>query len=250
MGLRYKIPFNLDSVERTEYHRSLVLSKPFLKKLYEDWYTVFQESKPKVPAGKMVEIGSGGGFLKEVIPGVLTSDILELKHTDLTFSGLAMPFRDGELSALFMIDTFHHIPDAEGFLSEVDRVLMPGGRMVMIEPANSFWGRLIYQNFHHEPFDPMGGWTFPTSGPMSGANGALPWIVFERDVNLFRSQFPLLQLSKIKYHTPFRYLMSGGLSLKQLVPSFSYSFFKIADNIISRISPALSMFVTIEVVKR
>lgn len=247
MGLRYDIPFDLDSVERTEHHRSLLLSKPFLKKLYLDWYAVFQNTVPHLPAGKIVEIGSGGGFLKDVIPEVITSDILELSHTDLTFSGLAMPFAKAELSALFMIDTFHHIPDAEAFLKEVDRVLVPGGKMVMIEPANSVWGRFIYQNFHHEPFNPDGSWTFPTTGPMSGANGALPWIVFERDVDSYRSRYPRLQISSIKYHTPLRYLLSGGLSFRQLVPSFSFPLFSVIDQLFSSVSPALSMFATIEI---
>ena len=59
-----------------------------------------------------MELGSGGGFLKDIEPSVICSDVLDLPTNDLTFSALDMPFADGELSALFMIDTFHHIPDA------------------------------------------------------------------------------------------------------------------------------------------
>jgi SAM-dependent methyltransferase len=134
-------------------------------------------------------------------------------------------------------------------LKEATRVLKKDGLLVMIEPANTIWGRFIYQNFHHEPFDTKAGWTIPVSGPLSGANGALPWIVFERDYNLFKSNFPTLKLFDLHYHTPLRYLLSGGVSFKQLVPGFTYAFFSFADKILSAISRQLSMFVTITIKK-
>jgi SAM-dependent methyltransferase len=176
--------------------------------------------------------------------------VLDLPSNDLTFSALDMPFANEELSALLMIDTFHHIPDAEQFFREADRVLMKDGYIIMIEPANSIWGRFIYKNFHHEPFDVNGGWAIPESGPLSGANGALPWIVFERDAGLFQSRFPGFVIEEIKYHTPLRYLVSGGVSFKQLVPGFSYGFFAGIDKIASSLFPGFSMFVTVKLKKK
>lgn len=249
-NLKYNIPHDLDSPERTIIHRDIIKNKPFLRKLYEEWYSVFTGQMKHFPEGKVVELGSGGGFLKEVASNVICSDVLELPTNDITFSALDMPFPDGEISALLMIDTFHHIPDAGKFLQEAERVLMKGGYIIMIEPANSIWGRFIYRNFHHEPFDPDGGWTIPRSGPLSGANGALPWIVFERDAQLFESKFTGFVTEQIKYHTPFRYLVSGGVSFKQLVPSFSYGFFRGLDRNAASLWPQLSMFVTIVLKKK
>ncbi len=248
--MRYQIPFDLDSPERTEYHRSLLMSKPFLKKLFTEWYQSFKLRIADLPKGKMVEIGSGGGFFKEIVPEVVTSDILPLSSTDLTFSALEMPFQENSLSGLFMIDTFHHIPNAAAFLVEANRALMPGGKIIMIEPANSRWGRFIYQRFHHEPFDPDGNWSFPTSGPMSGANGALPWIVFERDRALFEKRFPNLHIKSIFYHTPLRYLLSGGFSYPSLVPSFTYGLFTRLDRSLATASKQFSMFMDIVVEKK
>lgn len=247
--LQYKIPHDLDSPERTLSHQQIIRKKRFLRKLYEEWYKVFTDLKPILPDGKMIELGSGGGFLKEIDPAILCTDIIELPSNDLTFSALEMPFENNELSAIFMIDTFHHIPDSALFLKEVDRVLKKGGMMVMIEPGNSLWGRFIYKNFHHEPFEPEAGWTITDAGPLSGANGALPWIVFERDRKSFETKFPNLKLFEIKYHTPFRYLLSGGVSYKQLVPGFTYPFFSFFDKAIPLVSRQLSMFVTIKVKK-
>lgn len=248
-SFKYNIPFELDSPERTIYHRSLIKEKKFLKRLYEEWYAIFTKEIKGLPEGKLLELGSGGGFFKEICPEVICSDILELPSNDMCFSALDMPFSENELSGIFMIDTFHHIPDAEQFLKEVNRVLKPGGKLVMVEPMNSFFGRFIYRNFHHEPFDPKGNWQIPSSGPLSGANGALPWIVFKRDIALFRAKFPNLALQGFKPHTPFRYLLSGGVSFKQIVPDFSFGFIKAFENFLLFFSKQISMFVTIEVVK-
>jgi SAM-dependent methyltransferase len=249
-NLKYKIPHDLDSPERTIFHQGIIRKKLFLKRLYEEWYRELTTLKPHLPAGKLLEIGSGGGFLKEVESSVICSDVLDLPGNDMTFSALEMPFADEELSAIFMIDTFHHIPDAGKFLKEAERVLAPGGAIIMIEPANSWWGRFIYKNFHHEPFDPKGDWTIPASGPLSGANGALPWIVFERDVAVFRGAYPGFEIKEIRYHTPFRYLVSGGVSFKQLMPDFTYGFFSLLDKTMALIWHQLSMFVTIKLIKK
>ena len=250
MGLKYDIDLPLDSPERTVLHREIILSKPFLVKLYKEWYQNFLNVIPELPEGKMIELGSGGGFLKDLNKDIICSDILPLPTNDMTFSALDMPFKDGELSAIFMIDTFHHIPDSEQFLKEANRCLAPGGRIVMVEPANSAWGRFIYRNFHHEPFEPKGGWTIPSSGPMSDANGALPWIVFERDRAEFEKKFPQLEIVKIKYHTPMRYLLSGGVSFKPLVPKFSFGIIKACEKMALGMSRQLSMFMTIDVRKK
>lgn len=249
MGLKYKIDIPLDAPERTILHKEIILSKPFLKSLYQDWYSIFVQELDNLPSGKVVELGSGGGFLKELIPSIISSDILELPSNDLTFSALDMPFEDNSISGLFMVDTFHHLPDAKVFLSEANRVLKPNGKLIMVEPANSFFGRLIYKNLHHEPFNPLGSWQIPESGPMTGANGAAPWIVFVRDKNLFKTEFPNLEIEAIFYHTPLRYLLSGGVSFKQLVPDVSYQFFKGLDNLLASASEGFSLFMTIKIKK-
>jgi len=249
MGFKYKIDIPIDAPERTLEHKKIILGKPFLKKIYIDWYESFIDESKKLPEGKILELGSGGGFLKDLIPSIITSDILDLPNNDMVFSALDMPFDTNSLSGIFMVDTFHHIPDSHLFLKEAIRTLKVGGKIVMIEPANSIWGRFIYKNFHHEPFNPEGDWSIPNSGPMSGANGALPWIVFERDKEKFKNEFPGFEIENIQYHTPMRYLLSGGVSFKQFVPNFSFEFFKKTDSFISGFSKQLSMFMTIKIVK-
>jgi len=244
---KYKIDYTLDSPERTVFHGEIIKKKVFLRKLYERWYGILLNETKELPTDVLIELGSGGGFLKELEPKVICTDIIELPSNDMTFSALDIPFADSSVGAIIMIDTMHHIPDSEQFLNEVTRVLAKTGKMIMIEPANSIWGQFIYKNFHHEPFEPKGSWKIPTTGPLSGANGALPWIVFVRDNKQFTQKFPDLKIDSIEYINPLTYLLSGGLSRSQFLPDFTISFILFLDKILSKISKQFSMFMLIKI---
>lgn len=244
---KYKIEHSLDSPERSVIHGEIIRNKIFLRKLYEEWYSIFLAEIKNLPEGMLIELGSGGGFLKEIEPRVICSDVIDLPTNDMTFSALEMPFEDNSVSGIFMIDTMHHIPDSEKFLNEAKRVLKKGGKIIMIEPANSLWGRFIYKNFHHEPFNPNGDWTIPSTGPLSGANGALPWIVFIRDRNQFKNKFPEFRIESCQYVNPLSYLFSGGVSRRQLLPDVSYPAVKLVDKWLPKVFPQISMFMVLRI---
>jgi SAM-dependent methyltransferase len=242
---------SLDDPARTVLHGRVIREKPFLRRIHLGFYREFLRASAGLPPDALlVELGSGGGFIKDVIPSALTSDILAVPGVDKRFSCLEMPFEAGSVGAFFMIDVFHHVPDAAGFLREMDRCLRPGGCVVMIEPAATPWARFIYRRFHHEPFETTGGWRFESAGPLSSANGALPWIVFERDRERFQREFPRLRLVGIRKHTPFRYILSGGLTLRQLAPSFTYPLVRGLEWAASPLSGLLGMFQTIRLEKQ
>jgi len=160
-----------------------------------------------------------------------------------------MPFEQASVDAFFMIDVLHHIAEPRAFFAEALRCLKVGGKIVMIEPANTLWSRFIYKNFHHEAFDPRADWVLQQAGSLSQANGALPWIIFSRDRKIFEDEFPSLRVVRVETHTPFRYLLSGGLTLRQLVPSFTYPAVKAIEYVLSPLRAFLGMFQTIELQK-
>lgn len=241
---------NINDVSATELHSTIIQKKPFLKKIYLENYQQFINSiGDDYGSKKIVELGSGGGFIKDIIPNAITSDVIELPQVDICFSALDMPFEDNSVDAFVMIDVLHHINDSETFFIEALRCLKPGGKIVMIEPANTIWGGFIYRNFHHEPFDAKGEWGFESSGPMSSANGAIPWILFIRDRKLFNEKFPKLKINILKHHTPFRYLISGGVSMRQLLPNFCYPLVKGFEFLISPFNRYIGMFMTVELEK-
>ncbi len=240
----------LDDPQTTMLHRRLIWTKPFLRVLYADYYRWFKKELEPRRGRLIVELGSGGGFIKKIIPSVITSDILKLPFVDKQFSALSMPFKAGSVDAFVMIDVIHHLKDVKKFFREVRRTLSPGGKLLAIEPANTLWGRFIYQNFHHETFDPSASWFIDQKGPLSAANGALPWIVFVRDRQRFQKEFPTLQILGITPHTPLRYLLSGGLSYKQLLPSWSVPAATTLETLLSPLNAWLGMFYKIKLEKR
>lgn len=250
MFKKYTIGYELDDPRATLAHRDIILRKPFLKRVYRNWYRLMQEESGSLPAGKVLEIGSGGGFIKDLYPEVVTSDILALPHVDLVFSAEQMPFGEQELSAIWMLNVFHHIPNPHLFLKEAERCLKPGGRVVMIEPANSWLGRFIYKRFHHEPFDENGPRQIEAGKPLSHSNQALPYIYFERDLDLFGQLYPGLKILKVKYHTPLSYLFSGGVSRSALLPYSLYPLLRIKEWLLSPFNRQLGLFCTVVLEKR
>lgn len=243
----YKFKFDLNHPLRSLEHKEILLSKKCLNTIYTNWYKIFKAYVNK--DSKYIELGSGGGFIKEIIPEIITSDINHIPGVDQYFSASELPFEDNSISGIFMIDAFHHFPEIEKFLKEATRVLNKNGKIVIIEPWNTQWSRFIYKKFHHELFDLNRDWTFPLSGPLSGSNMALPYIVFKRDINKFKKEFPKLRVNKIIPHTPFSYLFTGGFSRKPFLPDLIIRWIYYLENKIAALSNNLAMFVTIEVEK-
>jgi len=240
---------NLDSPSTALLHSKIIQKKPFLKKIYLEFYNQIKNSIGDTDNKVIVELGSGGGFIKEVIPNIVTSDVMAIPNVDKIFSASQMPFKKDSVDAFVMLDVLHHIPEPEDFFAEAQRCLKNKGKIILIEPANTLWSRFVFKNFHHESFDPGGGWNLEEEGPLSAANGAIPWIIFSRDRDIFERKFVNVEITAIKLHTPFRYIISGGLTLKQLLPSFAYSVVGLFEYILTPFNLWLGMFQTIELTK-
>jgi len=232
----------LDDPKTTELRLQVIKSKPFLRRIYSDWYEMISS---RIPSGQglILEIGSGAGYFKELIPNAISSEVFFCRNVDLVADARRLPFPDGSLKAIAMTDVFHHIPDPAAFLGEAVRCLRPRGRILMVEPWVSGWSKLIYSHLHHEPFEPDAtSWEIPEVGPLSGANGALPWMVFMRDRNIVARKFPELVIEEITPMMAFRYLVSGGVFHRNLMPAITYDFWRGLETALSRWSDQLGMF--------
>ena len=243
---------DLDHPSTVAIHRKIIESKPGLQQVYRFFYRQLIQELPIPCTGRLVELGSGAGFLKRLLPSVMTSDVVPVSGVDLCFSAETMPFDDGSVDAFMMVDVFHHIPDTSAFLHEAERCLVPGGRLIMVEPANTTFSRIIFKRFHHESFEPDAGWGLASAGPLSSANGALPWIVFVRDrLGQLATEHPALSVLKTQIHSPFKYLLTGGLSFKSLVPGFGIQMVDgIVETALFPLMRWLGMFLTIVVEHR
>lgn len=233
---------DLDDPATTTLRRKIISDKKFLKKIYQDWY---QSLINALPEGEepVLELGSGAGFLDTMLPGLVSSELFFIPGMKLICDGQSLPFKDHSLRGILMTDVLHHIPQSRRFFQEATRCLQVGGAIAMVEPWVTWWSRLIYTRQHHELFDTQTPrWEFETSGPLSGANTALPWILFERDRERFEEEFPLLQIRTVEPFMPFRYLVSGGISLRSLTPHWSYPFWCGVENLLHPWMKTLGLF--------
>jgi SAM-dependent methyltransferase len=241
----------LDDPGRVEELRTLIQEKAGLRSYYLEVYRRYSQCLQRCPPeGIALELGSGGSFVKEVIPEILTSDTLPYAGVDRVIDATKMPFADNSLKGIFMLNVFHHIPDVAAFLQEAARCLKPEGRLLIVDQHPGWIGWPIYRFVHHEPFDAKAAnWQFQSTGPLSGANGALAWIVFRRDQDKFKALFPTLQLLKYEPHTPLTYWLSGGLKRWSLVPQWAVDWVRAVDGMLLKVSRELGAFVDIEIVK-
>jgi len=242
---------SLDAPDRIGEIRAIIEGKPSLKLLYRQTYRRYAQCLARAPReGIALELGSGGGFAKECLPELLSSDVIPYPGMDLAVDATRLPFPDGALRFIAMTNVFHHIPDAELFLREAERCLLPGGRILIVDQHPGYLCAPVLRYLHHEPYAPDASeWRFATSGPLSGANGALPWMVFVRDRERFAKLFPGLRLAGYRPHTPLSYWLCGGLKKWNLLPRPALATVALLERLLLFISPDFGSFTDIEIVK-
>ncbi len=242
---------SLDDHTRVKQIQSIIRRKKSLTKLYFEFYSKYLDCISRSPVGGIsLEIGSGAGFLKEIAPRVITSDIIPYKTVDMVMDACRMPFPDSSISSVFMLNTLHHISKTKSFFPELIRCLTPQGRVFIIDQYHGWLSNGIYKYLHHEPYFPdTANWEFETSGPLSGANGALGRIIFYRDRKIFERLYPSLHITQRTPHTPFRYWFSGGLKSWCLLPESLFKLLTKLDNWVAKEFPNTCSFMDIELVK-
>jgi SAM-dependent methyltransferase len=235
---------SVDDPRTTLLRRQIIRQKALLEAIYREWYGLIVAALPGTE--RVLELGSGGGFFDELLPEAITSEIFLTPGVALVADACQLPFADASLDAIVMTDVFHHIPNVADFLTEATRCIRPGGKIVMIEPWRTPWAEWVYTHLHSEPFEPGAGWTIPSSGPLSGANGALPWIVFERDRALFEERFPQWRLREPRPLMPVAYLLSGGVSLRSLMPGWAYRPLRFVESLLPQRQTAMFAFIELE----
>jgi SAM-dependent methyltransferase len=239
-----------DDPKTTELRKQIVQSKPFLKAIYEEWYERLAAEVPRGTGG-VLELGSGAGFLSRYIPELITSEVFACSDVSVILNAQNMPMENASLGAILMTDVLHHMPDVRRFFAEAARCLRSGGKILMIEPWVTPWSTFVYGRFHSEPFLPEAAeWEFAASGPLSGANVALPWMVFVRDRARFEKEFSEFEIEEIRPFMPFRYLLSGGVSMRSLMPGFTHGIWALIERSLDFQRDRLGMFAFLAVRKR
>ena len=227
---------SLDDPETVLIHRRNIMEKPFLKRVYLAHYADFikvEKSIEKRP-GKSIELGSGGGFLKTLLPSMITSDVHAFAHVDRQEFADHLTFGDEGLRAIYMTGVLHHLGKSREFFKEACRCLRDDGVIVMMEPHMSLFGRFFFKRLHHEANDENAlRWEFPQIGPLSAANTALPYIIFDRDKAIFQRDFPDLRVVSRRYHTFLTYALSGGVGYRFSAPGWTYPLVALLEKLLT-----------------
>jgi SAM-dependent methyltransferase len=235
-------PLNIEQ-HNTEIHENLKHwnRKPLLRQQYQIFYNEIAKSLIDIPDGPILECGSGIGNLKSVLPQAITSDLFPNPWLDRQENIYALNFGDNSLSGIVLFDVFHHLEYPGTALKELHRVLKPGGRVVIFEPAMGLLGRIALGLFHHEPLGlnkPIT-WEAPTDFNPNQTNyyaaQGNAWRIFrERKYQNMLAQNNSL---KIQYYTALAWLMSGGFRGPQLCPIILTSVIYKIDQLIGAVFP-------------
>jgi SAM-dependent methyltransferase len=184
-------------------------------------------------------------------PEILATDVQASPYAERVVDASSLPFADGEVASIVMLDVFHHLPAPADLLGEASRVLRARGRLVMIEPWIGLAGRLLYRYVHHElcdaEIDPDHPWRGEGKSPMDG-NVALPHVYFRTGGHLERLGLPL----RVVRREPFAgvpWLLSGGFQSFGLLPAALAGVAESLDGVVSLV-PSLTSTRCLVVVER
>jgi SAM-dependent methyltransferase len=225
------------------------------RELYRDQFKGF----PDPAALSVLEVGSGTSPLKQFLPNVVTSDVLDLDYLDLVFDCHEIDkfdaIRDESLDVITLTNVLHHLKSPIAFLNRAANKLKPGGEVIATEPFFSLVSTPIFKYLHHEPVD------FQISepelknvrGPLASANIALPWLIFfrRRDwADNLSDNYDVANCS-VRLFSSLSYMATGGISHKLPIPTWLYRAFFPMDLFLSRRFPRLcASFFTIVLSRR
>jgi SAM-dependent methyltransferase len=192
--------------------------KPVLRTVYQDFY---DRLAPECRPGTTIEIGGGIGNLKQRLGDVVVTDVQFAPWLDCVADAQRLPFAAGIAANIVMVDVLHHLEFPAVFFREAARVLRPGGRVLMVEPAITYGSTVFYRLFHHEPVrtsaDALADGTPDPRRDPYDSNQAIPTILVTRERDRFHAQFPELRLVRVDWFGLAAYPLSGGFKTWSLL---------------------------------
>src|SRR6266852_2119405 len=111
---------NIDDPRTTSLRRRIIAEKEFLRRIYIQWYQRVAEAIPQGD-GAVLELGSGAGFLKRYVPGLITSEVFLCEEIDTVLDATNLPSAAISVHAKGKTDVKAHIADVRPPICEAAR---------------------------------------------------------------------------------------------------------------------------------
>jgi decaprenylphospho-beta-D-ribofuranose 2-oxidase len=191
---------------------------------------------------RILEIGSGAGLSKSFISAeFISSDIIDNKWIDVCCNVENIPYPDNYFDAVFSSNAFLHFDNPVKALKEMERVLCPGGILIINDIKLSLCHKLLIKILKHEGYNhninPYKQKIKKTNNTFY-ANGANLDLLL-RDKDAFKKNFNLSITNDFSSEF-FLYLFSGGVTAKYPtigLPNSILSFFSIVDSFLITVAP-------------
>ncbi len=220
-----QITYDLDLLETSEraWKRNAGL-----RCVYNSLYT---DMKAACSGERVLEIGSGIAASKEVFSEITTSDIVKTPYVDRAMSAYDIEPESAEQpwSDVIALDVLHHLREPMRFFESAANALVPGGHVVLMEPAATGFGKLFYKLFHHEPMIPAAirpPFNFDSNGEGNEfANMGMGVALFVEHLDAIKEQLAVFGLSvlDVRFRDILAYPLTGGYSRSQLLPAVGIS---------------------------
>jgi SAM-dependent methyltransferase len=222
----------------SEIHENLAYwdAKPLLQRIYHDFHKKIAHAALPESAGITVELGSGIGNIKEVIPHCLRTDLFPNPWLDQVENAYSLSFKNDSVANVILFDVFHHLQYPGKAFEEFYRVLIPGGRVLIFDPCLSLLGLLVYGLAHHEPIGiwrkiswrAPDNWT-PIDDSYYAAQGNAYRIFWGTQVQQNLPKWKVLSRARF---SAISYVCSGGYSKPQLYPDSAYGIMRGIDTLL------------------
>lgn len=195
----------------------------------------------------VIELGAGAGFSTLYLtPKPLLTDAVKNPWIDVTLDATRMGLNDCSVDALIASHTIHHFYSPYTFLKEVDRVLKPGGVLLIQEINTALLMRVLLRLMLHEGwsydvdvFDPEAVVNDPQD--LWSANCAVPELLFSQPEK-FSETFTGLEIERNELCECTIFPLSGGVIAKTRVPELPRWLLNVAqgvDRILIALAPNL-----------
>jgi SAM-dependent methyltransferase len=210
--------------------------KPRLQEIYRGFYRLIAAQLNRDIGGKIVELGSGIGNVKMMIPEAICTDLFPNPWIDQVENAYRLSFQDRTVSNLILFDVFHHLEFPGTALAEFSRVLQPSGRVIIFDPYISLTGLLVYGLFHHEPvaINKKIHWVAPEDfdpwkSNYYAAQGNATRVFYTKKKYCDLKGFELADRKRIP---ALSYVASGGYSKPQIFPDKMFTFIEKTESVL------------------